>query len=274
MKIQQLMKNGNEIIWSTENLVLFGTWLINKGDYGYGFLCIHGSCLGLKIGTLLKLKWNDFINFELFNDGNIDCCYSELIIEDSKKNSKQILHLSWFTRYSTEKFFTNNHEEYNLETDSNIYINTKTKKVLSTTSLNRELNKLYNEFEEYILKNTFLKLQLRPLKSNTMEIAWARDFVTKYNCTKKAFIIVSKHMGHRTVNDTINLLEIEPNDEIMISYDLFNPSPKAESEFEEIFLNKEKFKHYLLNQQIVTITSEFIRNRDKSKDYDIRDKST
>lgn len=253
--------DDNKLIWSTENLVFFGTWLIQRGDYGYGFLCIHGSCLGLKIGTLLKLKWYDFINTELFASGLLDCCHNELIIEDNKKDTKQILPLSYYTRYITEKFFNDNYNKHELETDSFIYINTKTKKVLSTTSLNRELNKLYSEFEEFIFKTTLLKLRLRPLKSNTMEIAWARDMVNKYNCTKKVFILVSKHMGHRTVNDTINLLELQTNENIELSYDMYNPTSAIADKMESLFDDNKEIQKYLLNlghHKIAYITQEYI----------------
>lgn len=262
MKIQRFMKNDKEIIWSTENLVLFGTWLIQRGDYGYGFLCIHGACLGLKIGTLLKLKWSDFINTERFGDGEADYHYDRLILEDSKKNSKQVILLSRYIQGVTGTFLEENYNKYEIETDENIYVNAKTKKVLSTTSLNRELNKLHSEFEEYIFKTTFLRLKLRPLKSNTMEIAWARDMVNKYNCTKKVFITVSKYMGHRTVNDTIKLLELEPDDNIRISHDMYEPTIGKINRINNLFKDSEELKNYLSKegQNITSLTSEFIKN--------------
>lgn len=260
--------DNNDLIWTSENLVMFGMWLVDKGEHGYGLLCIHGSCIGLKIGTLLKLKWEDFI-YEI----NEQSKYT-LEIFDEKKSKNQSYPLSDFIMRYTEWAYKNNFNDESRTIESLIYINCKTGKLLTTSSLNRELNKFYQEFRQEVYSKIYLDLKLRELKTNSFEIAWARDFVTKYNCTKKAFIIVSKYMGHRTVNDTINLLEIEPNDDISISFDLFNPTVKAELEIQELFTNTEKFKHYLLSQNIVTTTPLFMKNRDKSKDYDIKDKNT
>ncbi len=257
---ETMKNNNNNLIWTSENLVMLGMWLLNKGEHGYGLLCIHGSCLGLKIGTLLKLKWNDFIE-----EHNEECKFY-LEIHDDKKSKIDSYRLSNFLMRYTEWAYKNDFNDENRTIESLIYINCKTGKPLTTSSLNRELNKFYQEFRSEVYSTTFLDLKLRELKTNSFEIAWARDFVTKYNCTKKAFIIVSKYMGHRTVNDTINLLEIEPNDEIVITYDLFDPSVKEESEIEQIFSNKEKLKQYLFNQNIATTTLEFMKHRDKSKD--------
>jgi hypothetical protein len=259
--------DNNELIWSTENLVMFGMWLVNKGDHGYGLLCIHGSCLGLKIGTLLKLTWEDFIEFNGQVKGNLE-------IYDEKKSKGQTINLSNFVMRYTEWAYANDFHDENRTIESPIYINCKTGKLLTTSSLNRELNKLYQEFRLEVYSQTYLDIKLRELKTNSFEIAWARDMVVKYNCTKKVFITISKYMGHRTVNDTIKLLEIEPNDDIKISFDLFDPSLKTEKEMNEIFLDKEKFKDYLFSQKIALTTREFEKYRDKSGDYDIRDKSS
>jgi hypothetical protein len=233
----------NNTIWSTENLVFFGHWLIHRGEYGYGLLCIHGSCLGLKIGTLLNLRWCDFIRNTEY-DGNA-ICEDYLIIDDSKKKTSQHILLSRFMIETTATFFDNHFYKHGISYEDNIYVNSKTKKVLSTTSLNRELNKLYNEFREFILETTLLKLKLRPLKSNAMEIAWARDMVEKYNYTKKVFIHISKYMGHRTVNDTINLLELEPNDNIYIWHNLYNPSYQDSQKMLGMFDKTNDLQKYL-----------------------------
>lgn len=264
--------DNNNLIWTTENLVMFGMWLVNRGEYGYGLLCIHGSCIGIKVGTLLKLKWEDYI--EEFNDE------SKLSLDfyDEKKSTYQSYPLSHFIMRYTEWTYHNDFQidfkDDHRKMESPIYCNSKTGKALTTSSLNRELNKFYQEFRQEVYSKTYLDLKLRELKTNAFEIAWARDFVTKYNFTKKSFITISKHMGHRTVNDTINLLELEPNDEIKITYDLFNPSTTEELELGKIFSDNKKFTHYLFNQGIIDTTPLYMKNRDKSKDYDIRDEST
>lgn len=255
-----MREDNNDLIWKSENLVMFGMWLVNKGEHGYGMLCIHGTCLGIKIGTLLKLKWSDFL--EVFNEKS----KFYLDIYDEKKSELHQYRLNNFVMRYTEDVYENFYNSENLTYVSPIYINCKTGKVLTTSSLNRELNKFYQEFRQEVYSKTYLDLKLRELKTNAFEIAWARDFVIKYNLTKKAFITISKYMGHRTVNDTINLLELEPNDEIKITYDLFDPSPKQEGEIESIFSDNEKLRHYLFGQSIIETTPLYMKNRDKSHD--------
>ncbi len=258
------MKRKENISWSTEYIVLFAIWLIEKKhQHGYGLLCIHGSCLGLKIGALLKLKWDDFID-----EGSGEC-KSDLIIYDKKGNEQQIPLSDFIQRY-TENVYQGDFYDEDRTIESEIYINSNSGKLLSTTTLNRELDKLYEEFRLEVLESTNLELCFEPLKTNTFEICWARDMVKKYHYNKKAFIMVSKYMGHRTVNDTINILGVEPNEDMKVCYDLYNPTVKEELELTENIENKQKLKSYLLGEKIVETTREFFNVRDKSSDFDIR----
>lgn len=261
------MNNTKEdLIWSTENLVMFGIWLVEKGEYGYGLLCVHGSCLGIKIGSLLKLTWHDFIddNGERFpNENDNFPSKNELIITNEKKDAKRIIELSSFIQRYTRQVYANQFDYNTCNVDAHIYINVKTGKLLSTSSLNRELNKLYEQFKLEVYSLTFLELKFRELKTNTFEIAWGRDMVQKYNCTKKVFIAVSKYMGHRTVNDTINLFELQPNEDIKISYDMFNPINL--NELGDLFNSKFKLGLYLLNNNLGLPTEEFI-SRSRSRE--------
>ena len=261
------MNNTKEdLIWSTENLVMFGIWLVEKGEYGYGLLCVHGSCLGIKIGSLLKLTWHDFIddNGERFpNENDNFPSKNELIITNEKKDAKRIIELSSFIQRYTRQVYANQFDYNTCDVDAHIYINVKTGKLLSTSSLNRELNKLYEQFKLEVYSLTFLELKFRELKTNTFEIAWGRDMVQKYNCTKKVFIAVSKYMGHRTVNDTINLFELQPNEDIKISYDMFNPINL--NELGDLFNSKFKLGLYLLNNNLGLPTEEFI-SRSRSRE--------
>lgn len=257
-------KNDKDLIWSTESLVMFGMWLVNKGERGYGLLCIHGSCFGIKIGSLLKLTWNDFIN----DDGSLHVDLAdnfpsrdELILHNEKKEDSRTIKLSYFIQRYTREVYINIFDYHSRDVDAPIYINVKTGKVLTTSSLNRELNKLYEQFRLEVLSSTYLELKFRELKTNTFEIAWGRDMVNKYNCTKKVFIAISKYMGHRTVNDTIKLLELEPNEEIKFSFDLFDPDPKTEIEMLSILKDKEKLSHYLYSKSVANTTEEFWKHR-------------
>lgn len=245
------MKSENNKIWTTENLVMFGMWLVNRGDYGYGLMCIHGSCTGIKIGQLLKLTWSDFVvNVKGdYVDLEADFPSKKEIVILSKKDGNRIVPISDFIKIYTRAVY----DDLDLKTrdiEAPIYINTKTGKVLTTSSLNRELNKLYEQFRMEVFQLTYLKLTLRELKTNTLEIAWGRDMVQKYNCTKKAFIAVSKYMGHRTVNDTISILEIEPNDEIVFSYDMYNSDWVKVREINSMLTDRTEFTNYLRVNEI------------------------
>jgi hypothetical protein len=241
--------NENGLIWDSESLVVFGMWLVRKGEYGYGLLIIHGSCLGIKIGSLLKLTWDDFILLDNPNDPiDNDNCTSknELRIHSKKNSAVQIIELSRFIqRYTLSVFLDLNNDK-----QKDIYINSKTGKNLTTSSLNKELNKLYEQFKSEVYSLTNLELKFRDLKTNTFEIAWGRDMILKYNCTKKVFIEVSKYMGHRTVNDTIELLELKPNDTIKFSHNLFDPQWRKQNDLENLFNNKNVLLSYLTTNNL------------------------
>jgi hypothetical protein len=252
--------------WSTENIVLFGKWLTEKqNEHGYGLLCIHGACLGIKIGSLLKLKWSDFI--DVANNE----CKSTLIIKDEKKTKRQIIELSNYVRRYTEWAFMNDYWDLDRDIDGPIYINLKTNKLLTTSTLNRELNRFYDKFKLEILEQSDLEITLEPIKTNFFEIAWARDMVKKYNYTKKIFIEVSKYLGHRTVNDTINLIGIEPNDEIKITHDLYNPSTKREKELDLILSDKNKLVEYLFAEKIGLVTEKYLESKNLEPSEEIND---
>ena len=266
------MDNKKEAIWSTKDVVMFGMWLVNKGDYGYGLLCIHGACLGIKVGSLLKLTWYDFINDngERFphHEDNFPS-RDVLIIKNERKDEERVVELSSFIQRYTRQVYAN---EFNMiAINAHIYINIKTGKVLTTSSLNRELNKLYEQFRLEVYSKTYLDLKFREIRTNTFEIAWGRDMITKYNCTKKVFIAVSKYMGHRSVNDTIKLLELEPNEEITFSYDMFNPEPQIENEINTIFNSKANLGLYILKNNFGIITDEFRKRAEKSEIKSIRE---
>lgn len=267
-------KDNKDVIWSTKDVVMFGMWLVNKGEYGYGLLCIHGACLGIKIGPLLKLKWCDFIddNGEIFpiEDDNYQS-KDELIIKNERKDEVRVIELSSFIKRYTRQVYSDSFGYNSSNVDANIYVNTKTGKVLTTSSLNKELNKLYEQFRLEIYSKTYLDLKFRELKTNTLEIAWGRDMITKYNCTKKVFIAVSKYMGHRSVNDTIKLLELEPNEEITFSYDMFNPEPQIEDELNDIFSSKANLGLYILRNSIGLFTDEFHIRAEKSEIKSLRE---
>ncbi|MFW0739945.1 hypothetical protein [Flavobacterium sp. T12S277] len=217
--------------WTSKALVFFGMWLWQEKEYGHAMLCMHAPQLGLKIGTQLNITWNDVINPE---DG---LRRDEVNLRDKDTNVRNIN--TFFGQLLEMAYY-----ELSIKnSDDFIYINYKTGKQLTSSTLNRELQALVKRFERDVKERTGLVLDYKPLKTNAFEIAWAMDMVKKYNYSKQVFIAVSNFMGHRTLKDTIKLLEIEPIEKIEFD---FNNVPDIQ-EFVDFntFNFRENLKNYL-----------------------------
>jgi hypothetical protein len=194
----------NEKHWSSELITIFGMWLWEQGYHGHALLCITGPAWGMKIGHQLKLTWRMFVP-ELQPITPV---------------------LKGATKDGIKRGITGVIKEYlelaKAERDENstdrVYVNTKTGKPLTTSTLNREFETLSTKFLNEMKERFGVPLNLKPFKTNALEIAWALDNVERYYFSKKSFIAVSKHMGHRTLKDTINLLDVEPLDDIHLDF--------------------------------------------------------
>ena len=202
--------------WTSKALVLFGMWLWKEKEYGHALLCLHAPQWGLKIGTQLSITWEDIINSE---DGS---CKQELWIRDKETPHRLI------SPYIKETLETAYAELPIKNIEDEIYMNYRTGKPLTSSTLNRELQKHSHQFIE--------------LKSNAFEIAWAMDMVKKYNYSKQVFSAVSSFMGHRTVKDTIKLLELEPVDKIEFDFDNVSSMPHFK-EFDSLNLKQNIWKY-------------------------------
>lgn len=196
--------SNNSKHWSSELIIIFGMWLWERKFYGHGLLCIHGPIWGYKIGRQLKLSWDDFS----YVSGKI-MPILELPYEGEHKRAVSGVVM---------KYLELAKELHKGSITDRIYVNSKTGKPLTTSTLNRELQTLSAQFIGEHIRKHGVSLKLKPLKSNAFEIAWALKNVERYNYSKKSFIEVSKFMGHRTLKDTIRLLEAEPNDNIYFDF--------------------------------------------------------
>lgn len=217
--------------WTSKALVFFGMWLWREKEYGHAMLCMHAPQWGLKIGTQLSITWDDVINTK---DG---ISKNELWIRDKETPHRKI---NIFVGRLLEMAY---HELPINSTDDSIYMNYKTGKPLTSSTLNRELQTHVKQFEYEIKKRTGVVLNYKPLKTNAFEIAWAMDMVKKYNYSKQVFIAVSNFMGHRTLKDTIKLLEMEPVEKIEFDFD--NVSDIDEFVDFDTFNFKENLSKYL-----------------------------
>lgn len=198
--------NDNYKHWTTELLTLFGMWLWEEEEYGHALLCIHGPQWGYKIGQQLKLSWEDVFNddwgefkLEIELEGNFE------IVRPITGKALDYLEMA-FKMLKERK-----------EGDS-IYLNYRTGKPLTTSTLNRELKMHSDQFLYELTKKLGYEINLKPLKSNAFQIAWVLKMLDRYHYSKKCMIEMSKFMGHRTLKHTIELLEIEPMDKIVYDF--------------------------------------------------------
>ncbi|MBF4518720.1 hypothetical protein IRZ71_20380 [Flavobacterium sp. ANB] len=200
--------SDNQKHWSSKMLVLFGTWLWKHEEYGHALLCIHGAQWGLKIGTLLSITWDDVVHYE---DG---MAKHELWLYKKDESVQRPINVEM------NQLFEKAYAQLPIENfEDSVYMNYKTGKPLTSSTLNRELQRLSERFLAEIKEKTSFDFNFKPLKTNAFEIAWALDMVKKYHYSKQVFSALSSHMGHRTIGDTIKLLEVEPTDKIKFDFD-------------------------------------------------------
>lgn len=190
--------------WSSELITIFGFWLWEQGHHGHALLCITGPAWGMKVGHQLKLTWGMFVS---------EITTITPVLKQPAKDNYDRLVSSVMVEYLELA-----HSQQNPEMNDKVFTNSKTGKPLTTSTLNRELDALSSEFVKELSEKMGVRLKLKPLKSNAFEIAWALKNIARYSYSKKSFIAVSKHMGHRTLKDTISLLEEEPNDDIHLDF--------------------------------------------------------
>jgi len=215
--------------WSSELLVIFGMWLWENKRYGHALLCIHGPIWGYKIGHQLKITWSDFVGVS----GRLRPIL-ELPFKDEQRRPVVGTAL---------KYLELAQQMHKGSLTDSIYVNHKDKP-LSTSTLNRELQAHCAQFIGEIYRKYGFVLKLKPLKSNAFEIAWALKNVQRYNYSKKSFIAVSKHMGHRSLKDTIEQLGVEPLDDINFDFSGVDYNGKIDS---SVLENETLLKYYAGN---------------------------
>ena len=221
--------------WNSKALYLLGMWLWKQKEYGHALLCLHGSQWGLKIGTQLAITWEDVINTE---DGS---CKHELWLPKNEVTLRPLGH------YSIRKNLETAYSMLPIKSsDDSIYMNYKTGKPLTSSTLNRELQRFSQKFTQEMKEKTSVTLNFKPLKTNAFEIAWALDVVKAYNYSKQVFIALSNFMGHRTVKDTVELLGVEPIEKIVFEFDYLDTMPDFR-DFDTINLKEDLFKYVQSN---------------------------
>ena len=218
--------------WSSELLTLLGIWLFEKGEIGHALLCITGPQWGYKTAIQLKINWDDVYDFE-------DHHVKYHLFSDEQEDDISGRYITGLAN----KYIELAHDIVELNyTDDVICTNYKTGKPLSTSTLNRELQKFSKQFLKEVEEKTGKEFHLKPLKSNAFQIAFALKLLAKYSYSKKAFVSISKFMGHRTLKDTIKLLEVEPFD--VIYYDFLGFSESSNLNL-DLMKNNDKLTNFM-----------------------------
>ena len=145
--------------WNTKDILNFALWLWEEKQTAYSLLAIHGTCWGLKIGTQLALKWEDIID----EKGNTKK-YLDLKGEDSNREISPFCAQLNFLIY----------KELKPKKEELIYVNHKTKKIIETSNLSKNLQRFA---EAYMNENNINSLDYYPIKGASFQIAWARDIL-------------------------------------------------------------------------------------------------
>ena len=199
----------NKVNWNTKEILKFSTWLWDERQYSYSLLAMHGICWGLKIGIQLKLKWEDIID-EKGNPKDV------LIID---KESEPIV-ISNFCKELNSMVF----RELKPNISDLIYVNYKTKKVIETSNLSKNLQRFS---ESYIidLYGDDAVSKFETMKGTTFQLAWVLDMLSIYNYSKKSFVDVGSYIGKSTLKEMIKFVGFEPKEpkqEIKMRFDLID----------------------------------------------------
>lgn len=234
------MENQEKRHWDTENLVFFGMFLNAIGESGYGLLVIHASTMGLKVGKLLGRKWYEFI------DPETNECEASIQFDGVKKEAEKSRELNEFVRDITTAVYRMKLQMGTVTSSDDIYINAKTGKALTTSTLKRELQRLDKMFRRYLVETTMYRTNLQEIDTNTFEMAWGRDMVKLYNYSKKVFSVVSDYLGHQSIGQTVEFLGVPCVDDVKLRFDFY---PYATSKITSIdkadFSNKAWLVNYL-----------------------------
>jgi hypothetical protein len=205
-------------IWDTRGLTFLGYWALRQHQFGHGLLIFHATAFGVKVGNILHFKWSVFKK-EITNE-YVYFDYNPIELETG--NGEKLVFNFHIIKQCEIVFNAIIKHNQNFSHDDFMYTNSKTGKVLTTSTLRRELKTLYKKTKDKVFKMTGQELAYREIETNVFEIVWGREMVNYYRFAKQAFIKVSKRMGHRTLKDTIALLEFEIMEDIDLKFDFYS----------------------------------------------------
>lgn len=171
---------------SIDGIVKMVVHLIKDEEYSYGFMLMTGSALGYKVGNLLKMKWENFVDAKgvclpKINDG----------ITEERTVTKFLKSFIEFVYLKTGK--------PSLKTSP--FIDKRNDEVMDTRNINKDLLKIQNKYE------TIVGMPY-PLETDTIRRVFGLSVWEKWHRQNAAIGVLRKHFGHNSDKMTRDFLMI------------------------------------------------------------------
>ena len=180
------MKKDYKKHFNIHDIVRLVQQLVKDEQYGYSFMLMIGSALGYKIGMLLDMKWENFVD----EKGK---CVNEIktVIGEPRPVTK---FLKGFIEYVYKK-------TGNPSLDSSPFVHHSTKEQFNTRNLNRELKRIQKKYVSIVGMPY-------PLETDTMRRVFGLSVWDKWHYQNAALGVLRKHFGHNSDKMTREFLMI------------------------------------------------------------------
>lgn len=159
-----------------DSMVLLLQKLERDGHYKFELLIAMGCYTALRVGDLLKLRWENVLNKDVF----------ELVESKTKKTRKIRLNPALI------EIIFRLHEKMGITDNSELLFNNKTKtKAITIQYVNRKLKEIVNHYNISIPKNA--------TSSHLFRKTLGRHVWEKNNYTEKSLILLSELFGHSSL---------------------------------------------------------------------------
>lgn len=180
------MKKDYKKHFNIHDIVRLVQHLVKDEQYGYAFMLMIGSTLGYKIGMLLDMKWENFV------DENGKCLNQ---IKTGLNEPRPVTKfLKGFIEYVYQK-------TGNPSLDSTPFVHHTTKEQFNTRTLNRELKRIQKKYISIVGMPY-------PLETDTMRRVFGLSVWDKWHYQNAALGVLRKHFGHNSDKMTREFLMI------------------------------------------------------------------
>lgn len=198
------MKKDYKKHFNIHDIVRLVQHLVKDKQYGYGFMLIIGSTLGYKVGILLEMKWENFVDV---NGKSVD---------EIKAGITEPRPVSRFLKSFIEFLYQ---ETGAPALDSSPFVNHATEEMFNTRNLNRELRRIQKKYVSVVGMPY-------PLETDTMRRVFGLSVWDKWHYQNAALGVLRKHFGHNSDKMTREFLMIPEKlttYKVNEIYDCYNP---------------------------------------------------